>query len=333
VDGHGDARVRAALDHVAARARAARAEAVGRIAAVLGPDDLAALTALFRAAPTTVNFHPDQLLADGSTVADGLLADGRYRSQFETGTSAGGRTAYRGGARAQWEEHMFGGAYGDEIRGRPVYGGLNLLDFTDGACPRFGSCHLRLAPHVRSRSTYSAHDSRALPRDVGIAGADEPVLAALCEATARLPLLRERWAAGGACRGAGPGRALDEYVEVQVHGGLDLARDVTAVVVDPAFCGTRVGEVLEAVASRYGIALERHQGFTLAPSEVPADFHGPLMPHVARRVQREFGVPGRRIDAATIGRAAAGMSRDSATVTNLKQLWFVLVAFGTPAER
>ena len=45
----------------------------------------------------TVNFHPDRVLADGRTVAQRLAAEGRYRSQFETGISSGGLTAYAGG--------------------------------------------------------------------------------------------------------------------------------------------------------------------------------------------------------------------------------------------
>ncbi len=41
-------------------------------------------------APITVSFHPDRLLADGRTVVAHLVAEGRYRSQFETGISNGG---------------------------------------------------------------------------------------------------------------------------------------------------------------------------------------------------------------------------------------------------
>jgi hypothetical protein len=33
------------------------------------------------------------------------------------------------------------------------------------------------------------------------------------------------------------GRALDDYVEAQVHANIDLATDVEAVVVDPSFRG------------------------------------------------------------------------------------------------
>nr|WP_240944286.1 DUF3626 domain-containing protein [Micromonospora thermarum] len=61
---------------------------------------------------------------------------------------------------------MFGGAYqaaGVRPADRPKYGGLNLLDHPDGACPRFGSCHLRLRPEALARSTFTFGDSHLDP--------------------------------------------------------------------------------------------------------------------------------------------------------------------------
>ena len=60
--------------------------------------------------PVTLNFHPDRL-ARGRPVLDQLAADGRYLSQFATGTSNGGLTAYPAGDRWRWESRIFGGAY------------------------------------------------------------------------------------------------------------------------------------------------------------------------------------------------------------------------------
>ena len=59
-----------------------------------GADEVAGSSV--RRASITVSFHPDRLLADGRSVAERLVADGRYRSQFETGISNGGLTAYAG---------------------------------------------------------------------------------------------------------------------------------------------------------------------------------------------------------------------------------------------
>jgi hypothetical protein len=48
--------------------------------------------------PVTLNFHPDTIISDLTTI-ELLARDGIYRSQFETGTSNGGLTAYPGGDR------------------------------------------------------------------------------------------------------------------------------------------------------------------------------------------------------------------------------------------
>ncbi|MET8836816.1 DUF3626 domain-containing protein [Micromonospora sp. NPDC004540] len=302
----------------------------------------------------TLNFHPDRLLRDGRTVAEALDQDGVYRSQFETGISNGGLTAFPGGDRDRWEAALFGGAYqrpGVPAAERPKYGGLNLLDHPDGACPRFGSCHLRLRPATLARATFSFGDSHLGPKDLGTVTAFEPVLAALLEATAETgislgvagmdtgtllrTLLRRRERAS-----AMAGRALDDYIEAQVHGELSLARDVEAVVVDPSFRNTEEGRILAGLARRHGFTLHWHSGFELPVDGIDAEFRGPAIPPLAARVHAEFAGPGEPVHAALIGRAAASLVREpqrwadrgpaEVTLQHLKQLWHVLVRFGTP---
>ncbi|WP_446214417.1 DUF3626 domain-containing protein [Micromonospora sp. IBSANI012] len=351
-----------ALGHVRAVALRDRSTALATIARHLAgsgaghhPEQL--IAAITAGGGLTVNFHPDRLIADGRTVAEVLAEEGSYRSQFVTGISNGGLTAYPGGDRDRWEEAMFGGAYqvpGVRPAERPVYGGLNLLDHPDGACPRFGSCHLRLRPEVLARTTFCFGDSHLGPKDFGTVDVAEPVLAALLEATAgtgvslgvvgmdtaRLvtTLLRRRerqaWAPGSA------GRALDDYVEAQVHGGIELARDVEAVVIDPSFRDTDTGRILARIARRCGIELLFHPGFALPVEDVDPDFRGRAIPALAARVHAEFGTPGAPVDAALIGRAAASVVREpqrwadrgptADTLQHLKQLWHVLVRFGAP---
>ncbi|MFI6326946.1 DUF3626 domain-containing protein [Micromonospora chersina] len=303
----------------------------------------------------TLNFHPDRLLGDGRTVAEALDQEGVYRSQFETGISNGGLTAFPGGDRDRWEEALFGGAYqraGVPPTERPKYGGLNLLDHPDGACPRFGSCHLRLRPAALARATFCFGDSHTGPKDLGTMRVFEPVLAALLAATAETgislgvagmdtgtllrTLLRRRERASDAA-----GRALDDYIEAQVHGEVTLARDVEAVVVDPSFRDTAEGRILAGLARRHGFALCWHTGFELPVDGVDAEFRGPAIPPLAARVHAEFARPGEPVHAALIGRAAASVVREpqrwadrgptELTLQHLKQLWHVLVRFGAPA--
>ncbi len=291
-------------------------------------------------APITVNFHPDRLVAGGRTVAERLLAEGRYRSQFETGISNGGLTAYPGGDRDRWEQRMFAGAYPSTVTvDRPVYGGLNLAGHSDGASPRFGSCHLRLAPAVSRRATFSHGDSVTEPAVVGTADAFGRIWAALLDEVARtgsaLGLAAAsppEWVAALGVPRTAPGRALDDYVEAQVHGGLSLADDVTAVVADPSFRGTPTGDVLARLAPQ----LQWHPGFVLAPDEFPAELRGPVAPRLAQFVADRYGTG--RVDAALVGRAAravvaapGGWARfgpPAEVLQQLKYLWHILVLRG-----
>jgi hypothetical protein len=269
----------------------------------------------------TLNFHLDRLLADGRTVAAALANEGRYRSQFETGISNGSRTAFAGGERDRWEEALFGGAYQTpdvRLGDRPKYGGLNLLDHPDGACPRFGSCHVRLREEVLSRATFCFGDSHLGPKDFGLIDVFEPVLAALLVATADTgvslgvagmdtttlvqALMRHREHAADSRTSAEAGRALDDYIEAQIHGDVDLDHDVEAMVIDPSFRETPTGEVLERIARRYGFALHWHAGFELVVDQVDPHFRGPAIPVLAERIHRQFAQGGRPIDAALIGR-------------------------------
>jgi hypothetical protein len=363
----------AAVEHVTLRARAALPVARARLLAASGVQVPgvqvpaaaalpAALTAgLLRRGRAAVHFHPDRLAGPEVTVAESLLDSGRYVSQFVTGISAGGLTAYAGGDRDRWEEAMFGGAYqrpGVRPEDRPVYGALDLLRHADGPAPRFGSCHLRLRHEVLARVTLSVGDSVTQPIDVGTADELTAVLAGLLEelAAGRLHLGAPELGPAGLVRlllspppestSAGPdltgrlGRAMDEYVEAQVHGPVRLADDVEALVADPSFVGTPTGAALEVLAGRFGLALAWHPGFALAVDEVPPEPRGPVVPLLAARLRERFGVD--VLEAAAVGAAAADVMRDPGgwqdwasprdTLQHLKLLWHVLVIAGRPAR-
>jgi hypothetical protein len=303
---------RAALDHV-------RQRCPGR-------------TPLAVDAPITINFHPDRAV-DGRTVIEGLLADGRFRSQFETGISNGGLTAYPGGDRDRWEQRMFGGAYqraGVRAADRPKYGALNLRHHDDGAAPRFGSAHLRLRAHVRDRATFTFGDSFHHPTEAGTADAFDAVLAALRAHHGEGALERSA--------GAGPGRALDDYIEAQIHGPVRLSDDVDALVLDSSFtssgCGTARAAAL--LAERYGVRVEWRAGFRLAPGAIPAEFRGAEVPTLALVLCERHGVDS--VDPALIGAAARDVVADpgawerwggpAEALQLLKYLWHCLVQFG-----
>lgn len=363
---------RHALRHVRELAERDRPRHLARIARVLADRgievDASELCRALVRAPVTINFHPDRLLSDGRTVAEALAAEGVYRSQFESGISSGALTAHAGGGRDRWERRLFGGAYqqpGVTPAERPRYGGLNRMNHLDGTCPRFGSCHLRLRPAILDRCTFSLGDSVLEPQDVGVAGAMEPVLAALLEATAGtgaalgrrgvdVPGLIGLLARTEAPTPA-PGRVLDDYIEAQIHTLVRLSSDVEGISLDPSFRDTATGGVLVKLATRLGIRISWLPALQLTLSEIPTDV--PADPDPEPRLWKEFCAGGRaarlgrmiieehagdglHLDAATLGRASASAVREperwrawgaAADVQrSLKYLWLILLAHGEP---
>lgn len=238
---------------------------------------------------------------------------------------------------------------------RPKYGGLFVGCFADGPSPRFGSCYIVLHPSVSRRCTFTYGDSHLQPKSVGTIDVMKPILAAALadiDAEGRalgLRLTIEQFLHflcaefprphDDAARGR-LGRVLDDYIEAKVHGAIDLSEDVERLVADPSFRGTETGELLEAICRRCNIALQWHPGFVLSASAVPADFRGPTIPPLARRIA---DVAGRELlDAAAVGVAAASAYRRPErwsecgsypeVLRRFRQMWHVRVQFGRPAD-
>lgn len=112
------------------------------------------LTSAARVEAVTLQLHPGWPYR-GVKVVEAMAADGSYRSQLETGTSDGGRTAFPGGDRWRWESRLLSGRYdrGPAVA-RPVYGAWNRRADPYGGPTRFGSSYLRLRPAAVDRSTF-----------------------------------------------------------------------------------------------------------------------------------------------------------------------------------
>jgi hypothetical protein len=246
--------------------------------------------ALDLTARVTLNFHPENVVA-------ALVRDGRYRSQFETGTSNGGLTAYPGGDRWQWESRMFGHAYDEaEADQRPVYGSLNLQHNPAGGSPRFGSAHLRLRAQTLARTTFCFPDSYREPQRFGVLGRMGAI-------PAPVPASDE---------------LLDDYVEAHVHGPVLMGRDVEALVLDPCYRGTMV----ERAAAELPVRTEWHHGFRLSVRELsrhPA-YRGPEYVALGRSLARDGYLDGRII----------GEARDTGAYDPqaLKRVWHYVARYG-----
>jgi hypothetical protein len=297
-------------------------------------------------------------------VAETLLETGEYKSQFETGLSSGSPSAYAGGERDLWESRLFGGAYQESqatSAGRPKYGALQVMDHPDGPAPRFGSCYFLLRPEVSSRSTFTfggSHEQEAVDQ-TGTLKTLDPVLAPLLAQLERgqgafgvshltvdqcLAQLTHALAKPFRNPHTRPlGRALDSFIEVQVHGEIRLAKDVERLVADPAFRDRATGAVLGSIGTKYQIALSWHPGFTLPTSEVPEVFRGlPVRPLAERIAERGI------LDAAKIGAMANTVELEPKAwegwgscnpsvlhefiLAQFRRLWHVLVLTGRPRE-
>ncbi|MDR6142133.1 hypothetical protein QE375_001687 [Microbacterium foliorum] len=238
-----------------------------------------------------LHFHPDWPFRDG-TVMDAMARDGRYRSQFETGTSNGGLTAHRQGDRWRWESRLFDGRYdAGAPHARPVYGALDLGD-AHGASPRFGSSFVRLRPEAAARATFCYPDSVFEPDGVvDLHGVDALV---------------EQMRSGDL-------DPLDRYVEAHVHGGVDFAVDVEEIVLDPCFRDSDA----HAAAARLA-AVDFHPGFRADTAALDPRYRGAEYVELARSLSDELTPD-------VVGAAArSGIHEPQA----LKRVWHLLARFG-----
>ncbi|MFD2117563.1 DUF3626 domain-containing protein [Paenibacillus yanchengensis] len=303
-------------------------------------------------ARVALHFHPDRPLDRERNVAQALLQDGVYKSQFETKISNGSVSAYPGGVRDLWEKSLFGGAYHTEYiieSERPKYGALDIMAHSDGPSPRFGSCYFLLAPAVSHRCTYTYGGSQDDPLEKGTIEAFDDIIAAVLKESFlrenvlgennlfprqvldRFTVLLKEPIAERMKRM--PTKNLNYYIEAQVHGNISLQDDVEILVADPSFKGTDVGRTLEKLCEQYAIALHWHHGYSIHESEVPSYYRGPTMPSLAERIAVNH-----LIDAHTIGIAVNGLHNNperwsdrgsyEEVLQELKLMWHVLVRFG-----
>lgn len=246
----------------------------------------------------TINFHPDRLTADGQGVLSALAKDGFIRSQFETGTSNGGLTAFVGGDRWTWESTAFSGIY-DNARpsDRPKYGALNYLQHGAGASPRFGSSFFKLKSSVLDRTTFCYPESWVGPKEFAYAG----YVQHLIELANSDDL-----------------DVLDKYIEAHVHGDLVIRADVESVVLDPCYKGTDI----EDAAWQLGCKVEWHHGFMVQVSRLQEhpEYRGEKYVQLAQAIARE-GV----LTPDIIGDA---VNRKLYHDQDLKKVWHYLAKFG-----
>ncbi|WP_209323587.1 DUF3626 domain-containing protein [Brevibacterium renqingii] len=262
-------------------------------------------------ARVALHFHPEAD-ATGAGVLESILERGQYVSQFVTGTSNGGLTAFPGGDRWNWEQRMFGGAYDHvDAASRPVYGALDLDGDPYGPAPRFGSAHLRLRPETLARSTFAYPDSTFGPELFGVAD--------------RMGLIAEYRRDGRAKSDEGSGWCrdpLDHYIEAHVHGGVRVPEDVEALVIDPSFDDHTVVET----AGRRGLVVETHPGYVAGIAHIAAHpgYRGQDVADFAERIA-EVLANSAQLRPIHVARARRDWDLDR---QQIKKVWHCLARFG-----
>lgn len=291
-------------------------------------------------ATIALHFHPDRILSDGYTVIEGLIRDGVYKNQFETGISSGSLYKWDKGRRHHWEDMIFKGAYHRAKHSeRPKYGALNLTFTEDGPSPRFGSCFFLLCPELKVRATFSYGDTHLLPQEFGTITDFDMIMA----------VLFKELLANGKVLGIGEvniqdfvlragqrlvqpmdlneydtfSNNLDAYIEAQVHGDIVLSRDVEVLVADRSFKDTFIGDSMEMLCESYGIGLSWNSGRVLRLGDMPLDFWGAAARGLAEKMSKNG-----MVNAFLIGEAAKNLRPDKTNIQLLKYVWHGVVRYG-----
>jgi len=169
---------------------------------------------------TRLNKNADTVIRAPSTILDKIIKDGRFKSQFETGSSGG---MFNPESRRGLEKQIFKAPTTLENSKRPIYGMLSDESVHHWTGAQYGNTIIKLdKSKILNRTTYSYADSLAAYGQFQPAKLTAPHIAAFpAQLGDPLVLLRNTKGLGGLPGGA--------YAEIQIHGGVsvDLIQKVT----------------------------------------------------------------------------------------------------------
>eukprot|EP01125_Pyxidicula_operculata_P014557 TRINITY_DN4858_c0_g1_i1.p1 TRINITY_DN4858_c0_g1~~TRINITY_DN4858_c0_g1_i1.p1 ORF type:complete len:578 (+),score=92.04 TRINITY_DN4858_c0_g1_i1:89-1822(+) len=161
------------------------------------------------------------------------VENGEYLNQFESGNSGGSKDLV---ARKKWEENMFGQVYNDaRVDGeRPKYGSLNVCNAIYGfqKLVQYGMSYFILKNDVRSRCTVTSSDSCFVDASSQLGTLDYS-----CHILQHIKVNDPKaWAMvlDGCKKGSFISSTVEYkkyYIEVQIHGTVDINRDVSVLFI------------------------------------------------------------------------------------------------------
>ena len=298
--------------------------------------------------PVTINFHPDRFSNNRKTIIENLLEQGQYYSQFRTGTTNGGKSAFIGGDRFLWEQRIFFDAYPPEAIDRPKYGALNIFQYLDGASVRFGSCFFTLKKEVIYRCTFAYGDSSTNPDTLCTSDTFAAVLANIfIDVKSNCRMLNQVIASDQEAlailltsynKPKHIGRNLDYCIETHIHGDVSLKDDVESFYMDQSFQGTYFATLAETLCETYNIELNWIPERQLDVDSIGELFRGPKIPLLAQRIDSIFGNGQGVVNAFLIGQASrdidlypekwADLGNKEDLFRYIKQIWHTVGFFG-----
>lgn len=159
------------------------------------------------------------------TLIQYFIDDGFYRNQFETHKSRGTLSS---AARLSWEKNLFRGVYDISTGPEKVkYGALNLLNCKNGviSAHRYGDSYMILKEHVKNRITFASGDSASMQLHLGTFKNPGILLNVIDDG-----LLKELIEISNGLKESSA--TPYGYVEMQVHGKINIKKDVHMIVVN-----------------------------------------------------------------------------------------------------
>lgn len=154
-----------------------------------------------------------------------FIDDGFYRNQFETNTSRGALSCP---SRLSWEKNLFRGVYDISTGSEKVkYGALNLLNYKNGVLSAYcyGDSYMILKDEVKNRITFVSGDSASMQLHLGTFKNPGILLNVIGD-----KLLRQLIEISNGLKETSD--LTYDYVEMQVHGMIDIKKDVQMIVVN-----------------------------------------------------------------------------------------------------
>lgn len=215
-----------------------------------------------RNARLRIHFDPEELLTNGSTLLEQLSSDGHIKNDYELDRG------FDRDSREIDERYLFGDDYDEASdKERPVYGSIDLFNKGLDAHPYGGDIAFVLNEDVKKRATGSHMDSSSIAYgDEGrwLRSMEDPHQLIMDRWTSKWKQPKnadkQRERAFDAISSGKPYHDDNNFFEAHIHGGINLARDVSHIEVPERWIKDKSHkdklDKVEALAKLHGLEVK-----------------------------------------------------------------------------